>query len=331
MSFNISFVIPTYNCAKVLRASLAAIREQDYPQDKVEIIVVDGDSTDDTRTVATEFGALVLDNPEVAHPQGRPIGIRVAKGDLIVCLDSDNILPERDWLKKMATPFLDQDVVAAEPLEYSAGPEENPVTRYCSLIGGDDPFVVYLGYNERYSWLTGKWTGVPVREEDVGGWLKVAFQDAANLPSLGANGFVVRKSVLQKVQFDPFYHMDVSHRIVAEVGGSWAKVKTGVIHRHGDTVVRFIEKKRRRVERRMDHDVTMHYRYPVTAMKMLPIVLRGLLVLPVFFDAIRGWVRKRDSAWFYHPVIFFGVFAIYSSTVLRRLFFRAKGREYEKV
>ncbi|MFQ5444715.1 MAG: glycosyltransferase family 2 protein, partial [Nitrospinales bacterium] len=246
--FKVSVIIPTYNCASILMECLHSIRHQNYPQEMVEIIIVDGFSKDKTRQVAEKFGAVVLDNAFVIHPLGRPIGIRVATGNLILCLDSDNILPEKGWMQKMTAPFRDEEIIAAEPLYYVAEETDNVITKYCSLIGGDDPIVVYLGFHERYSYLAGVWTRVPVREEKKSSHLKVKFLDSSTIPSLGANGFIVRQEILRRVPFDPFYHVDVSHKIIERNDGYWAKVETGVIHRHGDTVKTFILKKKRRIE-----------------------------------------------------------------------------------
>ena len=45
-NLKISVVTPTLNAASVLEAELESIRSQNYPQDKIEIIIADGGSTD---------------------------------------------------------------------------------------------------------------------------------------------------------------------------------------------------------------------------------------------------------------------------------------------
>ncbi len=328
---SISVVIPAYNCARLLDECLATLRAQNYPQDKLEILIIDGASTDDTRDVALHHGARVLDNPEVIHPKGRPIGIRAATGDLVLALDSDNILQGEDWLRRMVAPFQDPAVAAAEPLYYAARPEDNVITRYCALIGGDDPVVVMLGLNERHSWLTGRWTGTPVRESDQGDWLKVVFTDSGRIPSLGANGFVVRRCLLLAANFSPFHHVDVSHQIIRAGGATWAKVKVGIIHKHGEDIGRFIRKKKRRVERRMDDTVSMGYSYPIETPRLALVLAKAALVLPVLFDTVRGFARKPSSAWLVHPVVLYGVVLLYGWTTLLRKLKKPAGNSYEKV
>lgn len=328
---SISVVIPTFNSAKVIDDCLERIRFQDYPQEKIEILVIDGNSEDNTRKIAEKYGCVVMDNPEVIHPKGRVIGIRAARGDLILCLDSDNMLVGRDWMKKMAEPFSDSEIVASEPLYYSAKENDSLVTRYCSLIGADDPIVVYLGFYERYSALTGKWTGVPRKEEDKGNYLKVRFKDPDNIPSLGANGFMVRKEALMRVKYDPFYHMDVVYRIIKEGRDRIAKVKVGVIHRHGDNLKKFVLKKKRRIARRSDKEVEMEYRYPVSIRKFLALAVKCFLVFPLFFDSLKANCRKKSIIWLYHPFITLFIFYLYVYSVIRSKFLSIAGNQYEKV
>jgi len=328
---SISIVVPTYNCAAMLDECLASIAMQDYPKEHIEILVIDGFSTDDTRLVAKRHGATVMDNPEVIHPKGRPIGIRAATGDLILALDSDNVLEGADWLRRMTAPFADPGVAAAEPLHYAARNGDNAITRYCALIGGDDPVVVMMGLNERHSHLTGRWTGTPAETEDRGDWLRVTFTEADRIPSLGANGFLVRRELLLGTDFDPFHHVDVSHQIIAAGNRIWAKVKTGVIHQHGEGLHRFIRKKKRRAERRMDRSVRTGYSYPVSIRQLAPVLFKAVTVLPVLYDTFRGYRRKKSSAWLLHPAAFYGVTGLYAWTTLLRLVRKQRGNEYEKV
>ena len=51
-------------------------------------------------------------------------GLQYVKGDFILCIDHDNILPHRKWLSNMLAPLLiNPDVVASEPWRYSYNKE----------------------------------------------------------------------------------------------------------------------------------------------------------------------------------------------------------------
>src|ERR1700722_17191388 len=58
----VTFIIPVLNAAGLLENCLQSIPRQDYPQEKFEIIVGDAGSTDGTRELAKNFGALVVDD-----------------------------------------------------------------------------------------------------------------------------------------------------------------------------------------------------------------------------------------------------------------------------
>jgi glycosyltransferase involved in cell wall biosynthesis len=95
----ISVVIPTCNSADVLADCLLSIRNQDYPQDKIEIIVVDCFSKDGTSHIAKRFRARVFFAK--CGPLGaRKIGFEKSLGDLILFLDSDQMLKTRDCLMR---------------------------------------------------------------------------------------------------------------------------------------------------------------------------------------------------------------------------------------
>lgn len=87
----LSVVVPTKNESKNLPNCLKAF---EAVRDRVELIVVDNSSTDDTKTIAAKFGAIVLDiGPE--RSAQRNLGWRTAKAPWVVILDADMILPAK--------------------------------------------------------------------------------------------------------------------------------------------------------------------------------------------------------------------------------------------
>lgn len=105
----LSIIIPTYNEEEYLPRLLASIRSQRF--DGYEIVVADNRSTDRTREIATRFGARVVDGG-MPGP-GRNLGARAAKGDLLLFLDADVILPDVDWLADKVEQFERRNLDAA--------------------------------------------------------------------------------------------------------------------------------------------------------------------------------------------------------------------------
>ena len=88
----ISVIIPTYNRADLIGATLDSVLGQTRPPD--EIIVADDGSTDDTAAVVASYGARVrhLRRPRVGHCAVRNAGWAASTGDALCFLDSDDVL-----------------------------------------------------------------------------------------------------------------------------------------------------------------------------------------------------------------------------------------------
>jgi cellulose synthase/poly-beta-1,6-N-acetylglucosamine synthase-like glycosyltransferase len=56
----VSFVIPALNAENFLPSCIISIRTQHYPQNKIEILIVDGGSTDRTLEIAKKYNAVIL-------------------------------------------------------------------------------------------------------------------------------------------------------------------------------------------------------------------------------------------------------------------------------
>ena len=86
----LSIVIPTYNSAATLKATLDALQGVTYV---TEIIVSDGGSQDQTLEIAEKFGARVIAKAQGRGPQ-LAAGGQVASNDWILFLHSDTVLEE---------------------------------------------------------------------------------------------------------------------------------------------------------------------------------------------------------------------------------------------
>src|SRR2546426_9260982 len=155
----VSMVIPTYNSEAPLSRLLRSIELQHYPKGAIEIIVVDGGSTDDTIKIATSYRAKIIHErtgrPEIATA----IGYKRAIGDFILNLPSDNVLPHPNWISQMIEPFdQNEEVVAAQTLRYSYRKDLGTLDRYFALFGVGDPLSYYLGKRDRISWFEKGWT-----------------------------------------------------------------------------------------------------------------------------------------------------------------------------
>jgi len=150
---SVSVVVPTYNSAKTLGDCLESIKNQDY-QGEVEIIIADGGSTDSTLEIARKYTDKIYPNPLKTGEAGKAAGVKHAKNEIIALIDSDNILPSRDWLSRMIEPFQDREIAGTEPLYYTYRKEDGYITRYCAMLGMNDPLCLFLGNYDRIKIIT---------------------------------------------------------------------------------------------------------------------------------------------------------------------------------
>ncbi|QWV92461.1 glycosyltransferase [Geomonas oryzisoli] len=114
----VSVVICTYNRSELLEAALRSVISQDFPLDRFEVVVVDNNSTDDTRerVAAISSGAAVKTSYVFVEKQGlsyaRNAGIEASSGEIVVFTD-DDIEADRYWLSNLVDAFTQPEVCCA--------------------------------------------------------------------------------------------------------------------------------------------------------------------------------------------------------------------------
>lgn len=107
----VTIIMPCYNEEKYVGRCLDSIIAQDYPKDKLEVLAIDGKSTDKTREIVKKYTReypfiKLLDNPKRIQTFATNIGLKNAKGDVIIRMDAhakypkDYIPKSVCWLKK---------------------------------------------------------------------------------------------------------------------------------------------------------------------------------------------------------------------------------------
>lgn len=341
----ISIIMPVLNAGKYLSLCLDTIMNQDYPKDNLEIILADGGSTDNTFEIAKEYYGklkiLILNNPLVTSESGKAVGLKKAKGELILLIDSDNLLPSANWLRDMVYPLVhDDEIIGTEPIEYTYRRQDGFIDRYCALMGMNDPLVFWFGSYDRYNFISKKWTGLDVYQKYKDNYVLVTLE-SGNIPTIGANGCLFRRSELvntPELLGDYLFDMDILEIITAKRGPQkFAKVKIGIIHLYcGSSIKKFIKKQHRRVSdflyRRSIKDVLMHenfdlrkYAYAKKSsvsiiISLLGFILSCVTVAPLLFHTLIGFIRKKDFAWFAHPLLCWITLLVYSYGVLKAQF-----------
>ena len=110
---DVSIVIPVMNRADELRRCLTSLTRLSYPQEKIQIIVVDDGSRDDSPLVARQFGALLVPSGGTGRgpAAARNVGASVASGEILAFIDSDCTASET-WLRELIPAFTNPDLAA---------------------------------------------------------------------------------------------------------------------------------------------------------------------------------------------------------------------------
>ncbi len=130
----ISIIIPLYNEEKYILNLLKSITNQEYNYKKVEIILVDGNSKDDTKNIITKFkknnkkiDIKLFTNPKRRIPMAFNIGIKKSMNDIIFILGAHSEYP-KDYFKKCVTTLLTSQA-------HNVGGILQTVTKNKTLIG----------------------------------------------------------------------------------------------------------------------------------------------------------------------------------------------------
>jgi len=105
----ISIIVPCYNEQDTIGLLLNAVYTQTYPRDKMEVVIADGNSTDQTRQAIERFQqdhadlqVRVVENRERTIPSGLNRALQAALGDLVVRLDAHSV-PSPDYVLRCAS------------------------------------------------------------------------------------------------------------------------------------------------------------------------------------------------------------------------------------
>ncbi|HTW97646.1 MAG TPA: glycosyltransferase family 2 protein [Acidimicrobiales bacterium] len=134
----VSVVVPVLDGAPHLRQCLDAIAGQRY-DGRLEVIVVDGGSEDATVELAAERpGVTVLHNPRRSRPAGMNVGLRAARGEIVVRVDVRTVI-EEDYVRRcVETLARSSAAIVGGPMRLVAGtPGERGIAEaMSSKLGG---------------------------------------------------------------------------------------------------------------------------------------------------------------------------------------------------
>ena len=308
------------------KKTLDALIMQDYPKNKIEYIVMDGGSTNGADQLARLYGCKVFVLPRLRNNAGGRIGLGItkAKGKIILLLESDNIVVGKQWMKQMVRPFMEsKEIVSTFSMHNSFDHDMSSLTKYCALLGTNDPLVYYLGKSEKsllYDQTYHK--GDVVRETKH---YYVTRFTKYNLPTLGTNGHMVLRNVLRKAVIDPYkyLHTDAFALILSLGFKDFGVVKNSIIHVSGNSILNLVL--RRAKYKRWHYDNNRNTRYYLVYnpasfrdnVNVIRFAIFSLLILPTCIESMWWYLHKKETAWFLHPIVCYLITLAYMYSEMR--------------
>src|SRR6185503_14765775 len=283
----ISFIMPALNAAGIIENCLKSIRAQDYPQDRVEILVGDAGSKDGTPDLVAKYGGQVFPDNGRNIEDGKKSALVHATGDYIVFIDADNEITHPDYIR------LAVDALSRHPEAFGVESYYLPsskMTSFCAYL------THLLHISDPVAWMMSIKPVFLGRDGDVERW---AFPEGSMAYPVGSNGFVFRRSELDLVQArEQYSDTHTSVRLIQATGKrQWLRITgRGVHHYYVATLREFLKKRQRATCHFLD--MTKEYGFSWTERKpRLPAWAAcawcGTIVLPSF-QMVAGLIRTGD-------------------------------------
>ena len=116
---NASIIVCTYNRADTLRTTLSLLSRQTFSDGILDIVVVDNNSSDNTKVVVDEVRAnssieiFYVSEPEQGLSKARNTGIVAARGEVVIFIDDDAYPQKSDWAQRLVSAYADTTVGSA--------------------------------------------------------------------------------------------------------------------------------------------------------------------------------------------------------------------------
>ncbi len=321
---SISVVIATRNSARTLSQCLSSIEKQNYPAN-IEIVIADGGSTDKTLEIVKKFNARVINVPENKQnaEYNKGVAANNCKNELLLMIDHDNILPHKNWLKKMVKPLIEEEeIFGSGVLRFHYDKKMTLIDRYSALLGGTDPVPFFFNKSAHQSYLYSGFhlKGKVIKERED--YVKVKL-NLNSFPALGGNGSILRRKLLSKAKSSPehFFHIDIHVDLARKGFTTYAFVKDSIIHLTNNNFIPFLRRRRYFIEKYhfVDHSKRRYsiYNPQTDKLALIGFVFYSISIVLPTIDSIRGFLKVADIAWFLHPLICLGILAVYGITTIK--------------
>lgn len=227
--------------------------------------------------------------------EAKAYGIAKCRGDIVALFCTDNLLTRKSFLARMVILASRPDVIGAYPAYYTHEKSDPALNRYFALIGANDPVCYALDKADRYDRIQHPYFGVQEFNNSI--------------PSIGDNGFFIKRAAIQVVVKDPSKHFCIDAiEDLRKLGlSSYYIANLDIHHRTGNNLLDWVKRRYRYVAELYWRDYDKR-RWKMVQTKqdwecIADFVVCSILIFPNLLLSWAGNERVPDKAWFLHPVV----------------------------
>ncbi len=313
----ISIVLPTYNSANTIQLTLNSIREQSYPKDKIQVIVVDGGSQDNTIRIAKKYGCIVIDNPKTDIVNAELLGYLYATGKYLIGLAPDEVLENKNSLRlKYNAMNCISNIRSVLPSGYKTPDNYSSINHYINEFG--DPFSYYLYRDSKgYKFLLNdlKKQHSVIAEDNMSAVFSINASKKLPLIELWAGGCMIDLDYVKKqfpeIRKSPSLIPLIFYLLLQNKSYIAVTKNDPTVHYSTATILKYLKKIRSRVEfnvfktpmgkggfsgrQQYDHSRSIFEKY-------LFIPYSILLIFPII-DSIYLYITRKQVVYLIHPFL----------------------------
>lgn len=297
----VSILIPTYNAQRYLARCLQSIKELDYPKNKIEVIIADGGSNDNTIEIAKNYSIKIVQNPRRTAEYGKKIAFDRSTGSIIALIDADNVIASRNWLNEMLQPLRDKRILGVES-NYLLAQDFSSLNVYANSLIIVDPLARMLASK-------------PTKTSQKESYLIKEYSRYSR-PVGGANGFLWKREILTKKlgNRDEFNESLILTEIARTKKVYIANIPgIGIYHYYCSGLRDYINKRRKIARKHLSRskESTTWVSQRGTLRLIFASLYLATFIGPLT-EALWHGLKQRRAAWLWHPVISFLTIVVYS-------------------
>jgi len=330
-----SIIMPTYNSETTIKKTLSSLQEQTiYPSD-VELLVIDGGSSDSTLDIARCAGATVLPNPDRVPEAAKRIGLNRASGLFIIEMDSDEVLTSPGQLEKRKNALINHpDVQVMITKELAPLGENGFYSAYSTRLG--DPFSFFI-YRADGDYAQAYRKNIIKKNE---GEIIFHFSDGDLMPIADGGTTTIGLDFMKKEfghrMSDPSFAATMAAEVIRKTGKMMCLEDDRVIHNNPMSHKVYLKKLRFRVinnifESEKSGFTSREKTSSGKHNKKYLYIPYCLLIIPVLFDSIALCYKYKSARYLEHiSLSFYVLFLICGYMALKILGIKKANTSYGK-